>query len=360
MPAPAAHDNPPLKRPRTSESEPLPLPSTSGTTQDTGPGLIVRHSEELWFGDGNVILAARHTGFRVFRSLLATQSTVFAEIFASSSSGSDPEIFEGCPVVRVSDTPEDIAHFLRVLLPTSQRILFSRKFSFSFHQISAIIRLAHKYNVLDICNQAIASLQDHFTTDFAAWDRGANEEVIKVRFQQSIGVVNLARLVDRPALLPTAFYKCALLGCDVLAGYRREDKSIEHLSPEDLKRCINGRNKLVEEAFAILLEVFVSRPCDECTTDVVCRTALQRLLEVALVSCKQASASVLQGWDDLIQECAQEWHLCAACVKTVLEREYQARKRVWDALPVIFDVKVDGWPSAPRNKDGDAPASANA
>ncbi|KAM5539632.1 hypothetical protein V8D89_006741 [Ganoderma adspersum] len=354
MPA-SVHDSRPHKRPRTSGESP-PQASTSRTTLDA-PGGLKRHSEELWLSDGNVILSTQDTGFRVFRSLLATQSTVFAEIFTSELSSSDQEMFEGCAVVHVYDTPEDLAHFLRVLLPTSQRILFSREFSFSFHQISAIIRLAHKYNVWDILDQAIAALQDHFTTDFASWDSGTNQGVIKVRFQQSIGVINLARLLDRPTLLPSAFYKCALLGSAVLDGYRREDRSVEHLLLEDVKRCINGRNKLVQQAFTIVLEVFMSRPCDECTSAAVCQTALQQLLEVAMVSCREASASVPQGWDDVIRKCAQESHLCAPCEKVVLEREYKVRKRVWNALPGIFDIKVDGWPlDASDGDEGDGVA----
>ena len=178
-----------------------------------------------------------------------------------------------------------------------------------------------------------------------------------MRFQQSIGVINLARLFDRPTLLPSAFYKCALLGSDVLDGYKREDRSVEHLSLEDVKRCMNGRNKLVQEAFTIILEVFIPRPCNGCTSAAVCQTALQQLLEVAMESCRQASASVLQGWDDVIHKCAQESHLCALCQKEVLEREYKARKRVWNALPGIFHIKMDGWPSDANGGDeGDGAA----
>lgn len=98
-----------------------PQASIGETTRDTQLSGLKRHSEELWFGDGNVILAASGIGFRVFRSLLAAQSAVFADMFASSSSDAE-EMLEGCPVVHVSDTPEDVAHFLRVLLPTSQRM----------------------------------------------------------------------------------------------------------------------------------------------------------------------------------------------------------------------------------------------
>ncbi|KAI1795307.1 hypothetical protein LXA43DRAFT_992298 [Ganoderma leucocontextum] len=340
----------PQKRHRTAEDP----PSQSSTPANTPlNSLRLKRHDELWFDDGSVILVARDTGFRVFRSLLAAQSTVFADMFSSSSSSAE-EMLEGCPVVQVSDSPEDVAHFLRVLLPTSQRIFFSRKFSFSFYQISAIIHLAHKYNVQNILDQAIASLHEYFTSNFDAWDTDPNQAVLKFRSQQAIGVINLARLVDRPSLLPTAFYTCALLDSNILDGYRREDKSVEHLPQQDIKRCINGRNKLVEEAFAIILEVFSARPCGGCKTPVTCQAALHAMLAEALISCKRSSASVFDSWQDLIRECARESHLCKLCEQAAIEREYRARKRVWDALPTIFDIEVDGWALSASGSGGGA------
>ena len=80
---------------------------------------MTRH-EEFWFDDGSVVLVAQNTGFRVFRSLLAAQSMVFSNMFSSSSPHAE-EMFEGCPIVRLSDSPHDVAYFLRVLFPKSQR-----------------------------------------------------------------------------------------------------------------------------------------------------------------------------------------------------------------------------------------------
>lgn len=76
-------------------------------------GKLKRH-KELWFDNGSVVLVARNTGFRVFCSLLAEQSTVFADMFASSIPNAG-EMLEGCPVVHLSDAAEDVANFLRVL-----------------------------------------------------------------------------------------------------------------------------------------------------------------------------------------------------------------------------------------------------
>ena len=84
-------------------------------------GAMLDQHEEFWFIDGNLILVARDTAFRVYRGLLTVQSQVFDDMFASASS-STHELFDGCPVVHLSDTPEDLAHLLHVLLPTSRKM----------------------------------------------------------------------------------------------------------------------------------------------------------------------------------------------------------------------------------------------
>ena len=81
----------------------------------------LKHDEEFWLEDGNIILISRSTAFRIYRGLLAEQSSVFADMFTASSSKPD-ESYEGCPVIHLSESPEDLRHFLRVLLPKSQRM----------------------------------------------------------------------------------------------------------------------------------------------------------------------------------------------------------------------------------------------
>ena len=115
------NDERPAKRPRSSDNA---SPSdtsnreASGSTQSSSPNpLGLQRHKELWFEDGNVVLVAQDTAFRVFRGLLAEHSTVFADMFATSSPASE-ETLDGCPVVRLSDSSHDLAHLLRVVVPT--------------------------------------------------------------------------------------------------------------------------------------------------------------------------------------------------------------------------------------------------
>lgn len=71
---------------------------------------LKKHSE-LWWEDGNVILVAEKTGFKVHRSIISRRSSVFNDMFAVSGL-SDQATFEDIPVVYLSDGSEELAYFL--------------------------------------------------------------------------------------------------------------------------------------------------------------------------------------------------------------------------------------------------------
>ena len=71
----------------------------------------------LWFDDGNVVLIAENTGFRVYRGLLARYSEIFRDMFLlPQSEATAAETYESCPVVRMSeDGAEEWERVLGVL-----------------------------------------------------------------------------------------------------------------------------------------------------------------------------------------------------------------------------------------------------
>ena len=81
----------------------------------------LKHDDEFWFDDGNLILVARGTGFKIYRGLLTAQSSVFADMFATSSV-EDTEKHADCPVVHLTESSDDLRDLLRVLLPKSRRV----------------------------------------------------------------------------------------------------------------------------------------------------------------------------------------------------------------------------------------------
>lgn len=80
-----------------------------------------QHDEEFWYDDGTIILIAGNVEFRVYKGILAEHSPVFSDMFSlpqppqGAVTPGDPP----CPVVHVSDSPEDLRHVLRVYMPKS-------------------------------------------------------------------------------------------------------------------------------------------------------------------------------------------------------------------------------------------------
>ena len=71
--------------------------------------------EGLFFPDGNIILQAETTIFRLYKGLLASKSTVFKDMFAFPQPNNEGRTFLGCPVVEIYDNAEEATYFLRAL-----------------------------------------------------------------------------------------------------------------------------------------------------------------------------------------------------------------------------------------------------
>ena len=110
---------PSAKRPRTEE-----------TTIDD----VQRH-KDLWFDDGNIVVIAQQTAFRVHRSVLSRHSDTFSGLFAVPQPLEGVEKLEDCPVVRVSDSAHDFGHLLHVLYDGLEYVLCDDL------RVSSIVRL---------------------------------------------------------------------------------------------------------------------------------------------------------------------------------------------------------------------------
>ena len=70
-----------------------------------------------WLEDGNVVLVAGKTAFRVLRSVLSKHSSVFEDMFMIPQPP-DAETFEGCPAIQLQDADHDVEVVLRALFDT--------------------------------------------------------------------------------------------------------------------------------------------------------------------------------------------------------------------------------------------------
>lgn len=70
----------------------------------------------IWYNDGNIVLQAEDTLFKVHRGILAQSSFVFQDMFSLPPPPLiDAELVEGCPVVPLFDTAEDVGYMLHAI-----------------------------------------------------------------------------------------------------------------------------------------------------------------------------------------------------------------------------------------------------
>ncbi|KAI1786052.1 hypothetical protein LXA43DRAFT_1076750 [Ganoderma leucocontextum] len=322
------------------------------TLSNHTPGALadITRDKYFWFEDGNVVLVARGTAYKVYKGLLAAQSPVFQDLFASASHAE--EVYEDCPVVRLSDSPDDLQCLLRFLLPTAcVRIPadLDVESEAEYKQLSALILLADKYQLESVAHQAVECLETAFTNSFDLWEsrpesdglhaRADSEPAIGHRLR-AIHVVHLARITDTPSALPLALYHSALLGDRVADGWTREDGTVQQLAPEDLERSVGGYKYLCEHRAGFLARLFDVPPSAPCRTRILCGELLQMLEDQgAVVYETPALLDRPNGWTFRMP-------LCGPCTRELEEREKAERRELWKRLPEIFrlseEVKVWG------------------
>ncbi|RPD58544.1 hypothetical protein L227DRAFT_654629 [Lentinus tigrinus ALCF2SS1-6] len=263
------------KRSETVEPKPK---EDAGDGQGDGAGM--KRDEEYWLEDGTVILVARDVEFRVYSGILASNSTVFRDLFAQQDHPT-----------RITCNIFCARTYLKATSGTSVQFVVDRRVSAScyrflntkwpsFHVISTSIRLGRKYKMILLYEESLSYLKKHYTNDFSDWvdsnvETGLPEDWA---FAEAIGVVNLARLIAEPTLLPTAIMECTDLGKEIVRGFEREDRSQEYLTPEDLGICFLAKSALSEASIQAVLLTFQPIVSLDCKTPSTCRDHLQSVL----------------------------------------------------------------------------------
>lgn len=203
---------------------------------EAGPELPTR-STTIWFEDGNIVLQAEKIMFRVHKSVLSLHPSVLADMFLiiqpESGTASD-SIEDGCPVVKMSgDSGKEWEELLsliyhgykwveisfreqgRILEGADMVVLCVRKArpndTLSFTQLSAMLRLGHKYNFATYREEAASRLQDAFGPD---WETVIVKETGDIHTDRIYmddshswsDVINLAHDLRLDRTLPLIYY----------------------------------------------------------------------------------------------------------------------------------------------------------
>lgn len=89
----------------------------SQASQDSWSTNTTITRSKYWLDDGNVILQAENTQFRVHRSMLSRNSSVFSDMFSIPQPPhmDQGEQLEGCPIIHLSDKASDVEYLISIL-----------------------------------------------------------------------------------------------------------------------------------------------------------------------------------------------------------------------------------------------------
>ncbi|KAM5544058.1 hypothetical protein V8D89_002244 [Ganoderma adspersum] len=337
-----------------------PLPA-----QEDADGSIKRDISEVWFEDGNTVVIGQNTAFRFHKSVVSIHSSVFCDLFSiprPSPKGEEvDETFDGCPVVRVSDTSYDFRELIRAIYGGVNYLRPEQVVTFPV--LAALARLSHKYQLHQLLAAAIHRLKGTFATQLDVYERSggfSTRSPLKLRRSDAIEALNLFRLLDRPEMIPVALYECCQYGpAFLLQGITRLDGiTRENLSPSDLELCFRVTTELVRATVCLLTELCESYTArllgastsPDCSSPGLCLNGLKILLDRCwhdyLVDCIFPDPFGTM-YVALVDNILRDKELVRGACEDVFRAEYsQLRKDVWASLRRLMEMGVAEWDSA--------------
>ncbi|TCD63700.1 hypothetical protein EIP91_005105 [Steccherinum ochraceum] len=307
---------------------------------------------DVWLEDGDVILVAQNVAFKVFQETLAEHSKLFSDLFSSfQSPTSQVPVLDGCPVVELSDTVPDLTNVLQALYIDPARYFTG---TLSFCEISAMLRLGHKYGLVHIENEAVRRLRQCFPDNLEEFVCSSTISAICYReaedsesnnpppefpnssttlcAKDSTAVINLARAYKLDFLLPAAFYVHAQQDSTFIIDSHVDGRSETwKLSEEDAKTALEVREDL-KFASRRIFQWLYEPPQEGCLDPESCIAARHHTLSQMWHMLDQCDA-LLDG-NRIYQE--SQGVLCHVCMGAVLEWHEEQRAVTWRALQMKF------------------------
>ena len=181
-------------------------------------------------------------------------------------------------------------------------------------------------------------------------------------------VINLARAVDAPYLLPSAFYDLSrCYPSDSAAGYTcPRTQETHHLSDLDLTHLLKGKEHASRFLSSFVINQLQHRePTPSCSYRTEsdpnlkghCQTAFEAitfeiLRDVNGVVCHRSSdplfaimdAEIMQSRDELAASYGVSMRLCDFCRSEFSATVDDAREELWRRLPQWFGITLQPWP----------------
>ncbi|KAF8217106.1 hypothetical protein K438DRAFT_1798311 [Mycena galopus ATCC 62051] len=301
------------------------MSSPRGQAQRAENAPIIR--SETWRRDGNVILQAANTQFRVHWSVLALHSSVFRDMEGLPQPPGQPTV-EGCPILELSDDPNDVEYLLKALYIPE---FHCQKFRFPV--IFAFLRLGRKYDFKYFFDLGVSRITSVFPATLEEFDTVGHT----LQYDPLFDVTALLSQNNILSALPSAYFFCAKSASLTVLfdGVKKQDGTRAFLPPVDLRRCVIGQQRLLIKQFqpGYTFGWVRERGSDDCTNPLRCRAARDAVVK----QCSDTTAIVIFTTPKT-QERYLWSNFCSACARHAAKCIAAGRKKTWKELPEIFDL----------------------
>nr|VWO98005.1 Methionyl-tRNA formyltransferase (EC [Ganoderma boninense] len=300
--------------------------------------------QDFWLQDGSVVLVAEKTAFKVYAGLLSAHSPVFSGLF--SPTNHPDETYDGCPVVRMPDSPEDFKWLLTHLIPKSLLHLRSAHVP-GYPELSALARLGHKYQIDALEKHAHGPPQGRVYEQRRAVRAPPRHCVFQLCGLQPDRRHPHRQAHEQPQHAALAFLLCAQNEDIIIDGQARgpgKDGALLVLNKADAKRCIAGIYELCQTSERALQQTRLAIPVQACCTPTACRSALDAILGTGT-----STSSSPKGSRDIYLLKGLSFRGCDACKQVFGNLRRTKRRELWKQLPRIFGLQAElkgHWPES--------------
>ncbi|KAG8901095.1 hypothetical protein FRB99_005569 [Tulasnella sp. 403] len=302
-----------------------------------------------YYEDGNIVLVAERTMFKLYRGLLARHSEAFRNMFNDATSVDDKsqEMIDGVPGVTLTDSAEDVAHLLDFLL--TPNVPPYPPPSPPFETLLSLLRISSKYIFDSIRETAVWHLRQILPTTLE--DFVANPGLTMFTDIRAAQVATAARIFNLPEFLPFALYAIATY------AWRRTDAEsaalvYSALPPGDAARITVARETIHSEALKMAFTMhehgLLNSPCaNPVVHSRICAKGKPALLWLNPV---EALEEFLRNplRQLVIREHCEFHSLCKVCNDTTREKMRQDLVIFYKKLPEIFQLESTT-PNSPAN-----------
>ncbi|KAJ3492732.1 hypothetical protein NLJ89_g11174 [Agrocybe chaxingu] len=298
--------------------------------------------EKYWFDDGNAVLQAEGTQFRVHRSFLALQSPVFADMFSMPQPPVGEDLLDGCPVVHLQDSSKDINNLL-VLLYDSLSVNNLRNY-LPIPVLGAMLRLGRKYSFKNFWDEAVHILEIQFPSDIFGWEESWSKPCCNRLQADNVEIFDVIALAHQncvKSILAAAYVNMFL-------RHSREDIKARLTALKPLLRtdepltffltCEKVADSVVEQMFKWIYDGTI--PCSRCASPEACTSSKNQILLVMVkMDTDGCCLSFLNNWD----EANLEPRFCKACGLVVWEVHWVGQHALWARLPEYLGLGGPAW-----------------